>query len=102
MRLRLAELRKRQGWTQEDLARATGFDRSTVGRHESALRGWDTTTLQRYANALGVEPWELLGYPWPPMDDLDPDTVAAVRVLLALPKDLRQMARRLLEALRAQ
>jgi transcriptional regulator with XRE-family HTH domain len=32
---RLAEARKNLGYTQEDLARATGFDRRSIGRWES-------------------------------------------------------------------
>ena len=62
IQLRLREFRERRGLTQGQLADLVGVRRATIsdherGRHDSI--GFDL--LERLADALGVEPGELVG-----------------------------------------
>jgi transcriptional regulator with XRE-family HTH domain len=53
--LRIRELREANGWSQAELARRSGVDQSTISRLESQQSGGiDFRTLERLANALGV------------------------------------------------
>ncbi len=57
---RLRELRQEMGWTQEDLARASGLGRPMISRIESGARSnVRSSTLHKLAKALHV-----------PVDDL--------------------------------
>jgi transcriptional regulator with XRE-family HTH domain len=59
---RMAELRKRRGFSQAELARRTGFDPSFISQLESGKRkGSSYATLQSLADALDVEVNQLLG-----------------------------------------
>ncbi len=56
LRLRLQELREARGWTQAGLARLAGVQRTTVNRLERReLKSLDVATLEKLANALGVD-----------------------------------------------
>lgn len=57
----IAALRKRRGWTQEQLAGKLGVEQPTVQRWERGTREPDMSTLVDIAAALGVEPGELFG-----------------------------------------
>lgn len=52
--------RHRRGWTQEDLAHATGLATVQVSRIERGRREVRLTTLLRLLRALEVPPEELL------------------------------------------
>jgi transcriptional regulator with XRE-family HTH domain len=57
--LRLVRLEK--GWTQEELARRSGVDQSTISRIENGLtRGVGLGIVERLADALGRNPRSLL------------------------------------------
>ena len=56
----LAEIRKRKGMTQAQLAELAGITRVTVARYETTDRNPRFTTIKRLARALGVSPAELL------------------------------------------
>ena len=50
-----------RGWTQEELARRSGVDQSTISRIENGLtRGVGLGILERLADALGLNPRSLL------------------------------------------
>ena len=52
---RIAELRKRKGWTQQDLAVRAGLHTQTVSEAERGYRGNPAEeTLQALAHALGT------------------------------------------------
>jgi transcriptional regulator with XRE-family HTH domain len=61
IRLRVAELRKAKGWTQDALAQHAGVGRVTVNRIENAgNRRIDYDVLEKLADALEVEPGFLI------------------------------------------
>jgi transcriptional regulator with XRE-family HTH domain len=55
--------RRRRGWKLSDLARRTGLPISTLSRYERDTRDMPASKLRRIADALGVTPNDLLGYP---------------------------------------
>jgi transcriptional regulator with XRE-family HTH domain len=56
----LAAHRRRRGLTQRQLAELAGVAHTTVQRLESLKRGAYPQTMQKLANALRVEPEDLL------------------------------------------
>jgi len=52
---RIAELRKLRGMTQRDLAEATGFNRSNIGRIEQGRYSAGIEILNKIATALDAE-----------------------------------------------
>ncbi|MER7798606.1 helix-turn-helix transcriptional regulator [Microbacterium sp. NPDC096154] len=52
--------REAKGWTQDELAAATGIDSSNIRAHESGRSLTNLHSLVRIAEALGVEPSVLL------------------------------------------
>lgn len=79
----LTALRKRERWTQTELADRVGVSRSTIGMYERGVREPDHHTLKTLARVLGVDYNTLLGYPnisgkassyiavWTMFEDLD-------------------------------
>jgi len=59
--LRLAELRKRRGWSQAELARRAGVHNSVVNRAERGQTSLTLGTLEKLAKALGISPRSLIG-----------------------------------------
>lgn len=66
----IAQLRKRQGMTQDQVAVLSGIDSSNVRAYESGRSTPNIQSLVRIAAALGVQPGELL-------DGLEPDMFSA-------------------------
>jgi len=60
---RIQDLRNAQGWTQEELGRAVGLDRSRISRYEGGRLSASALTVKRLAEVLGVSTDELLGVP---------------------------------------
>jgi transcriptional regulator with XRE-family HTH domain len=59
--VQLRPVRLEKGWTQEELARRSGVDKSTISRIESGLtRGVGLGIVERLAEALGLNPRSLL------------------------------------------
>lgn len=56
---RIRKLRQHLGWSQEDLAEATGLHRTYVSQLERGLRNPTLTVLARLAIALQVDLAEL-------------------------------------------
>jgi transcriptional regulator with XRE-family HTH domain len=58
--MRLRKLRKEHAWSQRDLARESGVAQDTITRLETEQREAQPRTVRRLAEALGVEPRELM------------------------------------------
>ena len=52
--VKIRELRKAKGWTQEQLAKAVGVSTNFIGYVERGVRKPSLNTLERIARALGV------------------------------------------------
>ncbi|MDR0701591.1 MAG: helix-turn-helix transcriptional regulator [Azoarcus sp.] len=61
--LRLSEIRKNRGWSQERLAKKSGLARSYVGGVERGQRNIALLNICRLADALGLPPSALLAQP---------------------------------------
>ena len=57
---RLRELRERAALSQEDLAKKSGVSRATIADLEADKRPARPSTRRKLAEALGVEPAELM------------------------------------------
>jgi HTH-type transcriptional regulator, competence development regulator len=58
--MRLRELRREHALSQQDLERITGVAQSTLSALESGKRDAQPRTVRKLAEALGVEPRELM------------------------------------------
>jgi transcriptional regulator with XRE-family HTH domain len=58
---RLRELRERVSLSQMELSERSGVSRATIADLELGKRGAQPKTRRKLAEALGVEPWELVG-----------------------------------------
>jgi len=56
----IVTLRQKRGWSQEALAFEAGLHRTFIGHVELQVRNIAVDNIERIANALGVEPYELL------------------------------------------
>ena len=54
MGMRIREVRRERGWTQDQLANAVGVSRSAVAQWETGRAGQVTTNLTRIADVLEV------------------------------------------------
>lgn len=62
MRLRIREIRKRQGITQAELADRINSTRANIARFETGKHDPQLSTVAKLAEALGVEPAELIDW----------------------------------------
>ena len=58
--VKLRGLRRGRAWSQRDLARESGVSQDTIARLETGRREAQPRTLRRLADALRVEPRELM------------------------------------------
>ena len=108
---RLARARLRRRWTQERLARESGFSVATVRAIEQGRRSLDNMgQLLTFARALGVPVTDLTGQPYAvsgPEEDAGQGAVAGIRRELLLAErepriDAAQAAAILIPALRSR
>lgn len=59
--IRLKELRDARGWTQDDLADASGMNRVTIAKYEAGRSEPKSASLGKLAMALGVDANVILG-----------------------------------------
>src|SRR5574340_529992 len=57
---RLRELREAKGLSQGDIERRSGLLRSYISRVEGGYTAPSLSTLEKFASALGIEPYQLL------------------------------------------
>lgn len=100
--LKLRELRKIRGFTQQQLADKVGVSNVSLSNYERGAQMPDITTLTRIANALGVSTDTLLGLNEPTSDGEQPKTIEA-RILASgidkLPKAQREQALNVIKAM---
>jgi transcriptional regulator with XRE-family HTH domain len=60
IRLRVRELRNKQGLTLQDIEQKSGMSASSINRIERGDRGWTDDSLEKIAHALGVKAVELI------------------------------------------
>jgi transcriptional regulator with XRE-family HTH domain len=77
---RLARIRDSQGLSQEELAQRAKLSVKTISRFENGRHDGRNTTVQRIAEALGVETADIIGPPPAPLglgDDTQLDRIEA-------------------------
>ena len=84
---RLQKIRKDKGLSQKAVADVLGVSVQTVSVYENGKRTPKPETVQRFADALGVEAWELLGFRLVDDDMLDPPPEIKARMLEIMDKD---------------
>jgi transcriptional regulator with XRE-family HTH domain len=58
--MQLRRLRRARALTQEELSRISGVSRDTISALEAGKREAQPRTIRRLADAIGVEPQELM------------------------------------------
>jgi transcriptional regulator with XRE-family HTH domain len=86
---RLKDVRQRKALTQQQLAEKAGVNRVTIARIETGKDEPFPTTLRKVADALGVEPEELLEPVLETLPSKPPTTALANGKAAALPLDSR-------------
>lgn len=71
---RLANLRKKRGWTQEALSLESGLARSYVGGVERGQRNVSLVNICVLADTLSVPPSELMDIQWNAQTPTDHET----------------------------
>lgn len=90
--LRIREVRKKRGWTLAELAERVGCSVPHMSDLERGRKSMTNNTLATVADALNVEPWELIA---------DPETAAFTRAFQSLGPEDQARARAFVDGLRA-
>lgn len=81
-------LRKKLGWTQEELARRVGYSsKTTINKIELGSRDLPQKKIKAFADALGVTPAYLMGWEW----EQEPEDLADVTAQVLQDPDLLKM-----------
>src|ERR1700677_1945798 len=93
MGVRIRDVRRERGWTQDQLANAVGVSRSAVAQWETGRAGQVTTNLTRIAEVLeiGVEYIMYGDHKRAPTEALLGDELALVRLYRACTPEDRQL-----------
>lgn len=86
MRLRIRELRRARGESQEELAEALGTTQATISRYETGQQWPTVATIERIAAHFSVRPEEMLAGLKVDTDTLDPETARFLLIYRSLPK----------------
>lgn len=90
----IAQLRRQQGWTQQQLADALGVNSRSVSRWETGKTMPDLSLLQPLAQALGASVAELLNGCRAAPEDVNAVRAAMQGVLECSAQEKRRLARR--------
>jgi transcriptional regulator with XRE-family HTH domain len=63
IRENIIKFRHKKGLTQIELAARSGLEKSHIGKFETTNHNHTAATLLKLANALEIEPWQLLKGP---------------------------------------
>jgi transcriptional regulator with XRE-family HTH domain len=85
---RIAELREKRGWKQEELAQILGITRAALSHYEKNRRKPDFDTLTKLANLFGVSIDYLIGRIPHTQNDMDPDVKQFIDHLELSDKDI--------------
>lgn len=91
MRIKIAEIRKRLGMSQAELADAVGISRAYMSQIESGARNMTVRRQQMIAKHLGVEPASLVDFSGATEADKD----AIIQIFEAADDDQRALILRL-------
>lgn len=92
---RIADLRKRQGLTQEELAHRIGYkSKSAINKIELGGRDLPQKKIAAIARALGVSPAVLMG--WMDEPEKEPEEVGALAAEILLQPELYTLAQDIL------
>lgn len=106
-------LRKKLGWTQEDLARRVGYtSKSTINKIEMGSRDLPQKKIKAFADALGVTPAYLMGWEYeasPERDDkkekpsdtegLSENHIKLIEFAKSVPEDKAEMILRVMRSI---
>jgi transcriptional regulator with XRE-family HTH domain len=87
---RVRDLRKERGWDQGELARRTDLSRNTISRIELGHHLPASTTVEKLAWALGVDPGDLFPKPTS-LKEFDVDAFLMEVITEERPETLREM-----------
>jgi len=104
---RFKKIRKKKGISQEKLAELAGVTRRTISHYETECEKPTIENLKAIAKTLNVSIDYLLDYKIAKQDvtselQLDSRTAEKIKIILALPKNLRSMVYILAESLMAR
>jgi transcriptional regulator with XRE-family HTH domain len=103
---RLRIMREAKGLSQGDIERRSGLLRSYISRVEGGYTEPSLATLDKFAKALGIEPYQLLfqseGRPQPPKIPSQPSLSKSALKLVKLYENMGSSERKLLLTLAAK
>ncbi|MFB5763506.1 helix-turn-helix domain-containing protein [Paenibacillus medicaginis] len=85
---RIAELREKRGWKQEELAQILGITRAALSHYEKNRRKPDFDTLTKLANLFGVSIDYLIGRIPQTQNDTEPNVKQFIDQLELSDKDI--------------
>lgn len=71
MRIRIAELREKRGIKQGELAERVGISRAFLSQLEHGLRHLKPDLQKKIADALGVNPLDIIDFDGPETDEIN-------------------------------
>ena len=77
----ISRFRRDRGLSQRDLAEMLGRDQSTIQRAEAMHHSAKLTTYREYAQALGLQLWQLFS------EEITPDDLALLQMFRKIPPE---------------
>lgn len=96
---RIRQFRKDRGWTLQDLSGASGLHPSSISQAERGERNLTLSNLQRLAEGLDVEPFQLLLNTEEMLDDKQEQEFKVEQLLEHAPEHKRELLYQMSELL---
>lgn len=87
---RIKDLREARGWTQTQLGRKVGVERTAISNYEREDRQLSAGIICRFCDLFDVSADFLLGRSSGQKNDLDPSDAELLRIYHALPLEIRR------------